>query len=250
MSLIALRRWFAACLGIAVAAANPLFAEAAACDKQIFRIVLDVGHTLSAPGAISARGATEFTFNQRLAAVIERRLAAHGYRNILRMITAGGLLERTQRANSFGADLFLSVHHDSVQPQYFESWNYEGQERFFSDRFKGWSLFVSYANAHLAESLRFATFLGDRLLARGLPFTTHHAEAIKGEGKRFIDATRGIYRYDGLVVLRSTNAPAVLMESGVIVNRGEEVALASAERQNAIAEAVAEAVDAYCDAGK
>lgn len=224
-------------------------ARAAGCDKPTFRIVLDVGHSTAAPGAISARGATEYGFNLRLAGVIERHLVERGYGSVVRMVTAGDaatLVQRSQRANSLGENLFLSVHHDSVQPRYFEHWTYEGKERLYSDRFKGWSLFVSYANPHLSESIRFATLLADRLLAHGLPFSTHHAEPISGERKGFVDASRGIYRYDGLVVLKATNAPAVLMESGVIVNRAEEMALSSPERQDAIAEAVTGAVDAYC----
>jgi len=174
---------------------------------------------------------------------------SHGYGNVFRIMRAGkrrNLLSRTARANSLAANLFLSVHHDSAQRQYFLPWSYEGRGRFYSDRFKGWSLFVSYGNPYPRESVRFATLLADRLLARGLPFTTHHSEPIAGESKSFIDAARGIYRYDGLEVLRTAQAPAVLMESGVIINREEEAALSSPARQNSIAEAVAEAVDGFC----
>ena len=248
-----LRPGFAAACCFILAVLPPPVARAAGCDKPTFRIIVDVGHSATAPGAISARGATEYSFNLALSALIERRLVAHGYGNVFRMITpgdAGNVVERARRANSMAVDLFLSVHHDSAQPQYFERWIYAGQERSYSDRFKGWSLFVSYANAHLAESIRFATLLADRLAVRGLPFTTHHAEAISGERRGFVDASRGIYRHDGLAVLKLTNAPAVLMEAGLIINRDEEAALAAPARQNAIAEAVAEAVDVYCSGKK
>ena len=235
-------------LGMVLTAIHPL-AAIAGCNKSTFQIALDVGHSPAAPGAISARGVTEYSFNLRLTGVIERTLMAHGYGNVFRIMRAGkrrNLLSRTARANSLAANLFLSVHHDSAQRQYFLPWSYEGRGRFYSDRFKGWSLFVSYGNPYPRESVRFATLLADRLLARGLPFTTHHSEPIAGESKSFIDAARGIYRYDGLEVLRTAQAPAVLMESGVIINREEEAALSSPARQNSIAEAVAEAVDGFC----
>jgi N-acetylmuramoyl-L-alanine amidase len=235
-------------LGIGLATIQS-FAAQAGCNKSTFRIVLDVGHSPAAPGAISARGVTEYSFNLRLAGVIERNLISHGYGNVFRIMTEGGgrnLVSRTARANSLAANLFLSVHHDSAQRQYLERWNYGGRERFYSDRFKGWSLFVSYSNPHVRESVRFAKLLADRLLALGLPFTTHHSEPIAGEAKTFIDASRGIYHYDGLTVLKTAQAPAVLMESGVIINREEEAALSSPARQNTIAEAVTEAVDGFC----
>ena len=44
------------------------------CDAAKFRVIVDVGHTPEIPGAISARGATEYDFNLRLAKVIERKL--------------------------------------------------------------------------------------------------------------------------------------------------------------------------------
>jgi N-acetylmuramoyl-L-alanine amidase len=57
-----------------------------------------------------------------------------------------------------------------------------------------------------------------------------------------------VYRYDDLVVLRSTRAPAVLFEAGVIVNRDEEALLSSASYQARVSEAVAAAIQAFCGA--
>src|SRR5271155_1292773 len=37
------------------------------CDRAALRVVVDVGHTTEKPGADSARGATEYSFNLRLA---------------------------------------------------------------------------------------------------------------------------------------------------------------------------------------
>jgi hypothetical protein len=42
--------------------------------------------------------------------------------------------------------------------------------------------------------------------------------------------------------------PAVLLEAGSIINRDEELAMASPERQSIIADAVADAVALYCAA--
>src|SRR6516162_7278715 len=42
-----------------------------------------------------------------------------------------------------------------------------------------------------------------------------------------IDAEAGVYRYDHLIVLHSTRKPAVLLEAGSIINRQEELELAT-----------------------
>jgi N-acetylmuramoyl-L-alanine amidase len=57
-----------------------------------------------------------------------------------------------------------------------------------------------------------------------------------------------VYRYEDLVVLRNTRAPAVLLEAGVIVNRDEEALLSSASYQALVSEAVAAAILAFCGA--
>jgi N-acetylmuramoyl-L-alanine amidase len=63
-----------------------------------------------------------------------------------------------------------------------------------------------------------------------------------------VDASAGVYRFDELVVLKETRMPAVLLEAGSIINRDEELALASPERQALISDAVVDAVAVFCRA--
>jgi len=68
---------------LACAAAHTVRAEprpADACKRTAFRAVIDVGHTAQAPGATSARGFLEFSFNLILAKRIEQQLLAAGFR--------------------------------------------------------------------------------------------------------------------------------------------------------------------------
>jgi N-acetylmuramoyl-L-alanine amidase len=220
------------------------------CDPSTFKIMVDIGHTIQASGAMSARGVTEHTFNSNLAKKIAESLRDAGYRNT-DLLTATGtgklqLEQRTARANALGVNLLLSIHHDDVQPIYYSTWKHNGRSYHYSDKFSGYSLFVSYENRYATASLTFAKLLGSELLARGMHFSLHHSEKIRGEDREVLDPERGIYRYDHLFVLKNTVAPAVLLEAGVIVNRGEEVILASAERQNAISAAVLTATNEFC----
>ena len=46
----------------------------ASCARSTFRVLIDVGHTATSPGADSARGVHEYEFNLKLADVIAQSL--------------------------------------------------------------------------------------------------------------------------------------------------------------------------------
>ena len=119
---------------------------------------MDVGHTAEAPGATSARGFKEYDFNLRLAKEIEQKLIEAGFGKTMLLVTEGramkGLVKRVTVANNADADLFLSIHHNSVPNHFLEKWEHEGQERSFSDRFKGHSIFISKNNAEFSGEPR------------------------------------------------------------------------------------------------
>jgi len=203
-------------------------------------IAIDVGHSRENPGAMSARGVPEFDFNTALARVVRQTLFLRGTRVI--DIAGDGdmqyLSPRTADARARGATFFLSIHHDSGQPQYLEPWEWEGVARNYIDRFSGFSLFVSRSNPKLAASLRCASRIGAAMRRAGLQPTPHHAEKIPGESKQWADRQNGVYYFDNLVVLKSAGMPAVLLEAGVILNRAEELQVQAPEMRERIAAAV------------
>jgi N-acetylmuramoyl-L-alanine amidase len=132
-----------------------------------------------------------------------------------------------------------------------EKWDYNGEPHFFSDRFKGHSLFVSYENSDRKGSLRFARLLGLALKSRGLQYTPHYTEKIMGRRRReLLDPEAGVYRYDQLVVLRYPHMPAVLLEAGSIINRDEELLMGTPEHQAVVAAAAVEALEGFCQERK
>jgi N-acetylmuramoyl-L-alanine amidase len=149
-------------------------------------------------------------------------------------------------AQALSPALIISIHHDSVQERYLEPWRFAGRSLRYSDRFTGHSIFVSRANPHFEQSLAFAQTLGRGLAAAGLRFSAHHAENIPGENRGTLDADHGVFEFRNLKVLREATAPAILLEAGIIVNRAEEVELASPARRNLMARAIADAVAAMC----
>jgi N-acetylmuramoyl-L-alanine amidase len=223
------------------------------CQHAAFRVVVDVGHTVDVPGAMSARGVPEYAFNLQLAQDIKQALVDAGFVGTVLLITGkpppGGVVERAMLANRMPADLFISIHHDSVPDNLLQTWQYEGQDQHFNDQYPGYALFISNDNADRAGSLQFGKLLGKALQARGLQYTPHYTLPLMGHRRRqLVDADAGVYRYDQLIVLRDTRMPAVLLEAGSIVNRQEELELTTPERRAATSAAIAAAVEEFCAA--
>jgi N-acetylmuramoyl-L-alanine amidase len=235
----------------ALAASPAKRASAGNCDRAEFRAIIDVGHSQKSPGALSARGTNEFDFNLLLARDIHHHLTELGFKRTILLVSEGAqhhsLAARVARANQSGADLFLSIHHDSVPDRMLQKWEYEGTARRYNDQYPGHSIFVSIDNPDYQSSLLFATIVGKELKARGLKYTPHYTDAIMGSRRRLlVDTDAGVYRYDQLIVLRQTHMPAALLEAGSIVNRSEELELEKPERRKLVAAAVGEALDRYC----
>ena len=130
---------------------------------------------------------------------------------------------------------------------FLEKWEFDGQKHNFSDRFKGHSIFVSSENGDSNGSLLFGRLLGRELKTRGLQYTPHYSEKVMANRRRqLVDAEAGVYRYDQLIVLKTTQMPAVLLEAGSIINRDEELLMGSPEHQALIGAAVVDAVEAFC----
>jgi N-acetylmuramoyl-L-alanine amidase len=213
-------------------------------------IAIDVGHHVGSPGALSARGVPEFEYNLRLAGEIAAALRAADHKVLLIGDDglAGDLAGRAPRAR--GTDLLISIHHDSVQPRFLEPWQPAGGSQLYSDRFSGYSLFVSRLNPHLEASLRCASAIGAHLKRADFRASRYHADPVAGENRPFADEPNGVHYFDYLVVLRTSEVPALLFEAGVIVNRDEEMRLRDPEIRKRIVSAVIAGIERCLRADK
>src|ERR1700722_4033073 len=244
------RRWLGTWLAAGLCIAGHAVAQGSGCQKSTFKIALDIGHYNARPGAISARGITEFTYNRALAELVLTALKAAGFEQTFLIGESGELMPLERRpaiARAQHAALFISLHHDSAQTQYFSEWVFEGQSHPYSDKFHGYSIFVSQSSHWAKDSLALASLLGRALKANGLTPSLHHAEPIAGEGRTLLDPALGIYAFDGLAVLRGATMPALLLESGLIVNRDEEQQIRSGVYHPKVVAALVSAITQYCD---
>lgn len=173
-------------------------------------LVIDTGHSRTKPGSRGADGTMEFTFNRKLATALinELRRRSHTVVDVHADGDDASLASRTRQ--TAGADLFLSIHHDSIQQHYLDAGR--------AHEFAGHAVLASALAKQVDPSLRCALTIGDAMLKAGSRPSRYHAEQIPGENRPLIDAARGIHRYDHLVVLKQARSPALLLEAGVIVN--------------------------------
>lgn len=207
-------------------------------------VAVDAGHTLSAPGARGAvDGMTEREFNQSLAKQIQIRLGERGARaqptNFPEMEKENF---KARGAKAKGADLLMSVHHDSAKAELLTPVaGANGAPERYEDkagRFKGYSIFIDKRDP---RALACARAIGARMEAAGEEPSSYHHDAAMGEKRELVDARYGIHNFPELMIIKTSQAKSTLLvEAGVIVNPDESLRLRSALTQRRLANAMAD----------
>lgn len=208
-------------------------------------VAVDAGHTVEAPGAISARGRSELEFNLDLARKVAEALRAVGLRATL--VNADGRIGSLEARPAAvpEADFFLSIHHDSTHASELQSWEWMGTPQTFTDRWAGHSMFVSTRNPDFATSVLCARAVGARLQRAGFTPTDKNARR-----RAWVDAEHAVHGFDDLVVLYRARQPAMLFEAGVLKHRDEELLLRDEARQARMAAEIATGLKACLTAGR
>lgn len=201
-------------------------------------IAIDVGHSLNSPGAISSYGETEFSYNKEMAMSIARHINQNN--NRVNIIGYSGepikLEERSNLAN--GSSLLISVHHDSIPIEDLSKWNYNGGEYLYNDNVSGFGVFVSTKNPNLEKSLKCAVNIANNLIKAGFKPNYYHNQTKYGKKRELFFKNLPVYQYDNLVVLKKSDVPAILIESGVIINRKESLWIKDSDVRNSFGHAV------------
>lgn len=173
-------------------------------------VVIDPGHGGSDPGTISFTNKPEKNFTLALGLKVQALLKQEP--NIELIMTRETDVyptrsERVKLANDLNADVFVSIHGNSVKgsPQV------SGTETFYYQRASSKEL-ATIIHKHLIEALGFK----DRSVKNG-----------------------------NLQVIRETTMPAVLLEIGFLSNKDEEEAMMSESTQDKAAQAIVDGIKEY-----
>ena len=207
---------------------DPILRPAALPRRTIRKIVLDPGHGGKDVGAV-ADGTLEKTINLQVATRLAAKLRQRGYTVVTtrKSDTPVSLSQRVESTNKWGADLYISLHCNSADA------SVSGLE-IFSATWHG------------------TPPTGDQVPAKercpANAFDRENAYLTFYTQKALLDATkasdRGIKRRR-FYVIRDITCPGMLIEMGFLSNNTERQLLKQANRQDAIAKAIADAVDNF-----
>ena len=178
-------------------------------------IVVDAGHGGKDPGAVS--GSTkEKDVNLQTSFKLRDALLSQGFNVIMTRETDDfiDLYSRPRIANENNADLFISLHANATL-----STSIKGLEILYCPSYD--------SDKKIDDQFPFAEFVYDSIL-----------EQTGREG-------RGIIKRSELVVLRETEMPAILVETGYMTNPEELALVVSDHYQNQVVQGIVNAVERY-----
>ena len=181
------------------------------------KIVLDAGHGLRTAGKQTPDGEKEWSFNNTVLLAAQLKLLTIDHMQLLRVDDATGKVDiplhiRTDRANAWKADLYISFHHNA----HTGTWgDWGGVETYTMD-----AVGANPKSVQLAQLIQPSVVRAMDLRSRGV-------------------------RKKNLHVLRETTMPAILIEGGFMDSRTDIETLRNPKRLQAQGEAIATAIIEY-----
>jgi N-acetylmuramoyl-L-alanine amidase len=233
----------------------PVKTAASAGPGRELVIAIDAGHGGQDPGAIGRGGTREkdvtLSIARKLAAAIN---AEEGMRAVLirdgdYFITLGA---RTRKARQLGADMFVSVHADSVGNREVNGSSvYVLSLRGASDEAAKW-----LAERENAADLKggvsleegsdvLASVLLDVTQKEAISDSVEAADSVLAALRAVGDVHRPRVQHAGFMVLKSPDIPSMLVETAFISNADDERRLRDTDQQRRIAEAIRTGIRNY-----
>ena len=217
-------------------------------------IVVDPGHGGVDPGAIGTGGSYEKDVTLAYAKEFRRVLEATGrYRVVLTRDTDVflRLRDRIAKAREVEAELFVSIHADSIgQTQTNGASVYTLSEN-ASDA-EAAALAAQENKADLIagidlsqETPQVATILIDLAQRETMNLSAVFAAALVGEMGKDVKLLPKPHRFAGFAVLKAPDVPSVLLEIGYLSNRNDEKQLQRRTHRVDVAAAMLRAIDRY-----
>ena len=232
----------------------PLRAKAKRSPLQKPLVVIDPGHGGIDPGAIGVSGSFEKHVTLGMAHQIRRAILDLGRQRVLLTRSRDVFIPLRRRvaiARAAGADLFVSIHADSIANRrvrgggiYTLSENSSDKESAALAAKENRSDVIAGVNLSGHDD-EVASILIDLTQRETMNYSAHFASALVPELRQLIRMRRKPHRFAGFRVLKAPDVPSVLVELGYLSNRRDEKMLTSAKSRAAIAAAIGRAVDNY-----
>ncbi len=217
-------------------------------------IVIDPGHGGVDPGATGVSGVREKTLMLAQARVLKRRLEATGRFRVVLTRSRDVFVRLRQRiavARTAGADLFISLHADTIaNPKVRGGSIYTLSER-ASDK-EAAALAARENKADMIAGVDLAgqnadvvSILIDLAQRASMNESAIFAKILTGELSKTMRLLRRTHRFAGFAVLKSPDVPSVLIELGYLSNPVDERNLRRPRHRAQVAQAIVRAVDGY-----
>lgn len=217
-------------------------------------IVLDPGHGGKDPGAIGVSGVYEKHLTLAMAKQLRALLEQTGrYRVKLTRDTDIfiALYARRRFARSVNADLFISLHADSIRKPETRGLSVYTLSEKASDK-EAEKLAESENKVDLiagidlsGETQEVTDILIDLARRETNNHSSYFAEKLMTEIRKEITVLPNSHRFAGFAVLKSPDVPSVLIEMGYLSNKEEEKLLRQALYREKLAKATVRAVNTY-----
>lgn len=234
---------------------EPAPAPAKNTTQKIFTIVIDPGHGGVDPGAIGANGVFEKHVSLAVAKELKKTLEATGRYRVLLTRDKDVYLRLRQRvefARAHNADLFVSLHADSIgKPDVHGASIYTLSEKAsdeqtakLADRENKADIIAGVDISHEDEQV--ANILIDIAMRDTMNQSRFFANTIMDGMKREkLNILETPHRSAGFAVLKAPDIPSVLVEMGFMSNKTESQMLSNAAYHQKIAESISSGIDAY-----
>jgi N-acetylmuramoyl-L-alanine amidase len=239
----------------AVAADAPIKAEHARPEARDLVIAIDAGHGGEDPGAIGMHGTREKDVTLAIARALQRSVNAEpGMRAVL---TRDGdyfvpLRDRMRRARAQQADLFVSIHADSIRDRavdgssvYILSQRGATNEaaRWLAERENAADLIGGVSLEDKGDLL--ASVLLDLSQTASLSASETAAEHVLHQLNLVGEVRKPLVQQAGFMVLKSPDIPSMLVETAYISNPAEEQRLRGVAHQAKLAAAIHQGLREY-----
>lgn len=223
-------------------------------DGRDVIIAVDAGHGGDDPGAIGHGGTREKDVTLAIARALAERINAEPGMHAVLTRNRDEFLElhdRIQRAHAMHADMFVSVHADSIADRsvsgasvYVLSVHGASSEaaRWLAERENAADL---AAGARPDDQDTLAPLLIDEAQNQIIGVSAGAAELVVNALEGVGELRKAQVQRAGFVVLKSRDIPSMLIETAYISNPAEERRLRSGEQQARLAQAIASGVHSY-----